>query len=124
MSASKYKRTLDSGADPVTTLRTHADALLVVGAPDDEWSWSEGKDAGCESAMKKLQGTQALDVERRDNRSYCELSEQGKEAFRDIIENRETYMPCGHGGVRNTGSGYVCLYEPCDRVATREEVDV
>lgn len=42
----------------------------------------------------------------------------------ELLADRDTICPCGHGGVRNCGDHYACLYAPCDREFDRDELDL
>lgn len=125
MSSDSKHSNLGCGKRAKAAIRGQADALYDLGAVDQSFTWTEVREIGAVRAIKKVKNTQALiETEREDGLLVCRLSANAQDYLRDLLETRETFMPCGHGGVRKTANGYVCLYEGCDRVAERSEVEI
>jgi hypothetical protein len=41
----------------------------------------------------------------------------------EMVGNRDTFCPCGHGGFCNRGEYFVCGFEGCDERFERDELD-
>jgi len=52
------------------------------------------------------------------------LTEDGVEVAREMLDNAESFLPCGHRGLSNPRGvdGYQCAWDGCDAVFDREEV--
>lgn len=78
--------------------------------------------------VERLANTTAIDATRRHYRgtSYHTyvLSSSTYEKIQDKLENYDSYLPCGHSGLRNCGDHYQCCHDGCDRQFGREEVDL
>ena len=52
------------------------------------------------------------------------LTEDGVEVAQEMLDNSESFLPCGHRGLSNPRDvdGLQCAWEGCDAVFEREEV--
>ena len=62
------------------------------------------------------------------NRGVYRTTELGYRAIQEALETRESndrFLPCDHSGIRNLGNDrYTCAFEKCDKIYSRDEVNL
>lgn len=123
---------------PVQTLiQRHLDFMAELPGPDETFAASDIDDphANALTSMERRGIVRQVERERYDNtdavasdgvkyRWRYRLTPAAARVRDELLADRDTICPCGHGGVRNCGDHYVCLYEPCDRQFERDELDL
>jgi hypothetical protein len=121
---------------PPNTIRKHLDLLATMPDPPATFYAADiGDDQG--AALKRLTRkgiVEQVEFERYDaeetrtegtkHRWTYRLDEAAAARRDELLAQRETPCPCGHGGIRNLGNGvYACSFDGCNEQFRREAID-
>ncbi len=121
-----------AGAHRTALVRHHQDLLLALfdDRSFDATVRQRERPAGTKSSWDRLVEHDVLERLRWEEvddtkRGVYRLRAECRATLRELVADRDTICPCGHRGVRNLrDGGYTCLFAPCDREFTRDELAI
>ena len=121
----------EAGQSASRILQSHVDYLHELPSPPETFYASDDPAEGnstrrrlIEAGIIEKAGHESQedgDTEYRRNK-YC-VAMWAHEKVREIVSDRETLCPCGHGGVRNCGEHFECGFALCDQQFDRDELE-
>jgi hypothetical protein len=121
---------------PPNTIRVHLDLLATMPDPPETFYAADiGDDQGAalkqltrhkivEQVEKEQYDRDEMETEGAKRRWKYRLTDRAATRRDELLAQRDTPCPCGHGGIRNLGNGiYTCGLDGCNEQFARGEID-